>query len=64
MNDNLESIDKSDKKREQYKETKLVAKIQPLHLLENQKKKQNTMKKQLVEQQIECAIMCYDAYDI
>ena len=38
MNDNLESIDKSDKKREQYKETKLVTKIQPLHLLENQKK--------------------------
>ena len=64
MNDNLESIDKSDKKREQYKETKLVMNVQPLHLLENQKKKQNTIKKQMVERHIEYAIICYDTCDI
>jgi len=52
MNDNLESIDKSDKKREQDKEKRLVMKILPLYLLKKQKKKQNTMKKEMVGQQI------------
>jgi hypothetical protein len=50
MNDSLESIDKSDKKREQDKEMRL--KILPLYLLKKQKKKQNTMKKEMVGQQI------------
>jgi hypothetical protein len=31
----------------------LVMKIQPLHILKKQKKKQNTMKKEMVEEQIE-----------